>query len=247
MASTRWPSSLLVHGAAGRHGHGRRPYAGANPPHHGERIHAALEAGKIVVVAGFQGMTESGDITTLGRGGSDLTGVALAAALKADVCEIFTDVDGVYTADPTSCRRRGSSPACPTTRCSRWPPSAPRCSRRARSNSQRSSPCRCTSAPPSSGPGHLRDQGGSQHGRRGRHGITHDRGQAKLSILRVPDRPGIASQVFGGLAKEHIVVDMIVQNIGATAPRTSPSPARGDRQRRRRCWPQWPRTSAPPA
>ena len=60
-----------------------------------ERIHAALEAGKIVVVAGFQGMTESGDITTLGRGGSDLTGVALAAALKADVCEIFTDVDGV--------------------------------------------------------------------------------------------------------------------------------------------------------
>src|SRR5499427_10573516 len=65
-----------------------------------ERIHTALEAGKVVVVAGFQGMTESGDITTLGRGGSDLTGVALAAALKADVCEIFTDVDGVYTADP---------------------------------------------------------------------------------------------------------------------------------------------------
>src|SRR6266568_8057871 len=65
-----------------------------------ERIHAGLEAGKIVVVAGFQGTTESGDITTLGRGGSDLTGVALAAALTADVCEIFTDVDGVYTADP---------------------------------------------------------------------------------------------------------------------------------------------------
>src|SRR5262249_46331926 len=65
-----------------------------------ERIGAALDAGKIVVVAGFQGQTEEGDITTLGRGGSDLTGVALAAALKADVCEIFTDVDGVYTADP---------------------------------------------------------------------------------------------------------------------------------------------------
>ena len=65
-----------------------------------ERISAALAAGKIAVVAGFQGMTEAGDITTLGRGGSDLTGVALAAALKADVCEIFTDVDGVYTADP---------------------------------------------------------------------------------------------------------------------------------------------------
>src|SRR5499427_4942701 len=65
-----------------------------------DRIGAVLEAGKIAVVAGFQGVTERGDITTLGRGGSDLTGVALAAALKADVCEIFTDVDGVYTADP---------------------------------------------------------------------------------------------------------------------------------------------------
>ncbi len=65
-----------------------------------ERIGAALAAGKVVVVAGFQGTTEAGEITTLGRGGSDLTGVALAAALKADVCEIFTDVDGVYTADP---------------------------------------------------------------------------------------------------------------------------------------------------
>ncbi|MGH7338623.1 MAG: aspartate kinase, partial [Myxococcota bacterium] len=65
-----------------------------------ERIHAALDAGRVAVVAGFQGATEGGDITTLGRGGSDLTGVALAAALKADVCEIFTDVDGVYTADP---------------------------------------------------------------------------------------------------------------------------------------------------
>src|SRR5262249_23576321 len=66
----------------------------------GERIAAALDAGQIAVVAGFQGVTDSGDVTTLGRGGSDLTGVALAAALKADVCEIFTDVDGVYTADP---------------------------------------------------------------------------------------------------------------------------------------------------
>ena len=65
-----------------------------------ERIHAALDAGKVAVVAGFQGTTEEGDVTTFGRGGSDLTGVALAAALKADVCEIFTDVDGVYTADP---------------------------------------------------------------------------------------------------------------------------------------------------
>src|SRR6185295_7017348 len=65
-----------------------------------ERVRAALEAGAIAVVAGFQGLSDEDEITTLGRGGSDLTAVALAAALKADVCEIYTDVDGVYTADP---------------------------------------------------------------------------------------------------------------------------------------------------
>src|SRR5947209_11051759 len=66
----------------------------------GERVRAALDAGAIAVVAGFQGLSDEDEITTLGRGGSDLTAVALAAALKADVCEIYTDVDGVYTADP---------------------------------------------------------------------------------------------------------------------------------------------------
>ncbi|PYN07803.1 MAG: aspartate kinase, partial [Candidatus Rokuibacteriota bacterium] len=66
----------------------------------GERVRAALEAGEIAIVAGFQGVSGDNEITTLGRGGSDLTGVALAAALPADVCEIYTDVDGVYTADP---------------------------------------------------------------------------------------------------------------------------------------------------
>src|ERR1043166_6989284 len=66
----------------------------------GERVRAALDAGAIAVVAGFQGLSDEDEITTLGRGGSDLTAVALAAALKAEVCEIYTDVDGVYTADP---------------------------------------------------------------------------------------------------------------------------------------------------
>jgi len=97
-----------------------------------ERARAALDAGEIVIVAGFQGLSDADELTTLGRGGSDLTAVALAAALEADVCEIYTDVDGVYTADPNIVR------ASPTTRCSRWPASAPRCSRPAPWSSPRS-------------------------------------------------------------------------------------------------------------
>jgi aspartate kinase len=179
-----------------------------------ERIGVALAAGKVAVVAGFQGMTEAGDITTLGRGGSDLTGVALAAALKADVCEIFTDVDGVYTADPNVV------------------PDARKLARvsydemlemaalgakvlQARSvefAKKYSVPVhvRSTFKPD---PGTLVTREDLSMEEVVVTGITHDRGQAKLSILRVPDRPGIASRVFGSLGSQNIVVDMIVQNI----------------------------------
>ena len=86
-----------------------------------KRIHDALDAGRIVLVAGFQGVSsESLDITTLGRGGTDLTAVALAAALGADTCEIYTDVEGVFTADPRIAPTRRSSTRSATTRCSRW-------------------------------------------------------------------------------------------------------------------------------
>jgi aspartate kinase len=198
-----------------------------------DRIHAALDAGKIVVVAGFQGMTESGDITTLGRGGSDLTGVALAAALKADVCEIFTDVDGVYTADPNV---------------------VPEARKLARVSYDEMLEMAALGAKVLQArsvefakkfgvPVHVRSTFKPDPGTlvtREDHsmedvvvtGITHDRGQAKLSILRVPDRPGIASQVFGGLARQNIVVDMIVQNIGRDGSTDiSFTLPRGDRQR----------------
>jgi aspartate kinase len=159
-------------------------------------------------------MTEAGDITTLGRGGSDLTGVALAAALKADVCEIFTDVDGVYTADPNVV------------------PDARKLARisydemlemaalgakvlQARSvefAKKYGVPVhvRSTFKPD---PGTLVTKEDERMEEVVVTGITHDRSQAKVSILRVPDRPGIASRVFGGLGAQHIVVDMIVQNI----------------------------------
>ena len=180
----------------------------------GDRIMAALEAGRIAVVAGFQGATESGDITTLGRGGSDLTGVALAAALKADVCEIFTDVDGVYTADPNVV------------------PDARKLARvsydemleMASLGSKVLQARSVEFAKKFSVPVHVRSTFKPDPGTLVTRedtsmedvvvtGISHDRAQAKLSILRVPDRPGIAARVFGALGERNIVVDMIVQNI----------------------------------
>ena len=98
-----------------------------------ERIQTELDKNKIVLVAGFQGINKYGDITTLGRGGSDTSAVALAAALHADLCQIYTDVDGVYTADPRSVKgARASWRRSPSTRCWSWPAWAPRCSTTAR-------------------------------------------------------------------------------------------------------------------
>jgi aspartate kinase len=96
------------------------------------RIREELKKGRVVIVAGFQGVDEVGNITTLGRGGSDTTAVALAAALKADLCEIYTDVEGVFTTDPGSARRPGSWKGSPTMKCWRWRPWGPRCWRSAR-------------------------------------------------------------------------------------------------------------------
>ena len=179
-----------------------------------ECLKATLAGGKIAVVAGFQGMTEKGEITTLGRGGSDLTAVALAAALTADVCEIFTDVDGVYTADPNvvpDARKLGRVS---------YDEMLEMASLGAKVLQSRS----VEFAKKYGVPVHVRSTFKPDPGTlvtREDHsmedvvvtGITHDRGQAKLSILRVPDRPGIAAQVFGGLGAQNIVVDMIVQNI----------------------------------
>jgi aspartate kinase len=91
-----------LHRGAGRHLHGQGPHEGQDQDDQPEAVLKDLDAGRVVIVAGFQGIDEEGQITTLGRGGSDLTAIALAAALKADKCEIYTDVDGVYTADPGS-------------------------------------------------------------------------------------------------------------------------------------------------
>ena len=179
-----------------------------------ERARAALAAGEIVVVAGFQGLSDADELTTLGRGGSDLTAVALAAALKAELCEIYTDVDGVYTADPNIVPDARKLPRVV------YDEMLEMASLGAKVLQARSVEfakkygvavhVRSTFKPD---PGTLVTKEESGMEEAVVTGITHDRSQAKISLLRVPDRPGIAAQVFGAVAAKNVVVDMIVQNI----------------------------------
>jgi len=185
-----------------------------------KRIKADLEAGRVVVVAGFQGVDEGGNITTLGRGGSDTTAVALAAALKADECQIYTDVDGVYTTDP------------------RVVPEARRLDRitfeemlemaslgskvlQIRSVSfagRYNVPLRVLSSF-EEGEGTLITYEDENMEQALISGIAFNRDEAKLTILGVPDRPGVAHQLLGPIAEANIEVDMIIQNVapdGAT-------------------------------
>jgi aspartate kinase len=180
----------------------------------GDRLRRALDAGEIAVVAGFQGISHEDEITTLGRGGSDLTAVALAAALKADVCEIYTDVDGVYTADPNIV------PDAKKLARVAYDEMLELASLGAKVLQTRSVEfakkygvtvhVRSTFRPD---PGTLVTKEETGMEQAVVTGVTHDRSQAKISILRVPDRPGIAARVFGAIAASNIVVDMIVQNI----------------------------------
>jgi len=180
------------------------------------RIRKDLEAGRVVVVAGFQGRDEHGNITTLGRGGSDTTAVALAAALKADECQIYTDVDGVYTTDP------------------RVVPNARRLERitfeemlemaslgskvlQIRSvefAGKYNVRLRVLSAF-EDGPGTLITFEEENMENPVISGIAFNRDEAKLTVLGVPDQPGVAYRILGPIGEANIEVDMIIQNIGA--------------------------------
>ncbi|MDO8589390.1 MAG: aspartate kinase [Armatimonadota bacterium] len=182
------------------------------------RIKQELDSGKIVVVAGFQGITDnvsSADITTLGRGGSDTTAVALAAALNADKCEIYTDVDGVFTADP---RVEPDARKLDSISYEEMLELAGQGARVMHSravevgelygveilvaNSSKQTPGTL-----------IKKEDANMEIRNPVRGIAHDTDIARLTIVGVPDRPGIAYKIFHGLAEANISVDVIVQNV----------------------------------
>ncbi|MBM7781706.1 aspartate kinase [Arthrobacter tumbae] len=200
--------------------HGKARIIAVSP----HRIKASIDKGDIAIVAGFQGMSQdSNDITTLGRGGSDTTAVALAAALKADVCEIYTDVDGVYTADP------------------RVVPAARKISTisseemlEMAASGAKILHLRCVEYARRFGvPLHVRSSFSQLEGtwvlpnpddtikiQEGEpleqpiiSGVAHDRSEAKVTVVGVPDIPGKAAEIFGIVAGAHSNIDMIVQNV----------------------------------
>jgi aspartate kinase len=179
-----------------------------------EKIFAALKRGEIAVIAGFQGVDEEGNVTTLGRGGSDTTAVATAAALKADACEIYTDVDGVYTADPNVC-----PPARKLDKIS-YEEMLEFASLGAKVLQIRSVELAMKYKVPlwvkssfTNDPGTLVCEEDESMEDVVVSGIAYDKNEAKLSIRAVPDVPGVAAKIFGPLDEKNIVVDLIVQNV----------------------------------
>jgi aspartate kinase len=191
----------------------------------GERIFQALDGGKIAVVAGFQGIDEREDMTTLGRGGSDTTAVALAAALNADRCEIYTDVDGIYTADPNLV------PEARRLRKISYDEMLEMASLGAKVLQTRSVEVAKIYHVPvlvkstfQEGEGTLVTREDAELEKVVVSGLTLDKNQARITVLGVPDRPGLAAKIFGRVSAAHIVVDMIVQNVSSKSSPISPSP-----------------------
>jgi aspartate kinase len=183
-----------------------------------DRIKKALAEGVIPIVAGFQGINAQSDVTTLGRGGSDLSAVALAAALKAHRCIIFTDVDGVYTADPNivpTARRIDKIS---------YEEMLEMASLGAKVLQTRSVEFAAKFNVPvevnssfNEGKGTLVTKEDTDMEAAAVAGVTGDRNQAKITIVGVPDKPGVAARIFGTVAEAHINVDMIIQNISQAA------------------------------
>jgi len=178
------------------------------------KIQADLKAGNIVVVAGFQGVDKDGNVTTLGRGGSDTSAVALAAALKADVCEIYTDVDGVYTTDPNVCKdaRKVEKVS--------YDEMLELASLGAKVLQIRSVEFAKKYDVDVHVRSSLNDNTGTMVTREDKDmegilvsGVAYDKNEAKIAVLGVPDKPGIAAKLLTPLSDAAISVDMIVQNV----------------------------------
>ena len=181
------------------------------------RVRADLAKGRVVVIAGFQGVSEEGDITTLGRGGSDTTAVAMAAALEADECQIYTDVDGVYTADPRIVPRAHRLDRVTAEEMLELASLGAKVLqiRSVEFARKYHVPLRVLSSF-QDGPGTLiayEEEVSMEQPLIS--GVTYNRNEAKLTILGVPDKPGIAHTIIGEIAEQDVNVDMIVQNISA--------------------------------
>jgi aspartate kinase len=194
-----------------------------------ERVTYALKEGKIAVVAGFQGINEQSDVTTLGRGGSDLTAVAVAAALKADFCDIYTDVDGVYTTDPNMVPQARKMNKISYDEMLELASLGAKVlqTRSVEFAKKYNVPVRVLSSF-NDNPGTLVTKEDSDMEKVVVSGVAYDKNQAKVTIQGVPDKPGIAAKIFSTISEANIVVDMIIQNIGEggltdmsfTVPRT---------------------------
>lgn len=180
-----------------------------------EKIRGALKEGNIIVVPGFQGVDRDGNITTLGRGGSDTTAVALAAALRADLCEIYTDVDGVYTTDPNICDKARRLDKIS------YDEMLEMASLGAKVLQIRSVELAQKYNVPIMVKSSLMEGKGTLVCKEEMivmekvviSGVTYNKNEVKITINRVPDKPGIASRIFSSLSDANIVVDMIVQNV----------------------------------
>jgi aspartate kinase len=178
-----------------------------------DRIRGALSDGNIVLVAGFQGVSTARDVTTLGRGGSDTTAVALAAALGAEVCEIYTDVDGVFSADPRIVPTARKLPVVSFEEMLEMAASGARVLQLRSVEYARNYGVRISVRPSSGdGSGTLVVSEQETMERPLVTGIAHSTQDARVTLVGVPDRPGVAGRIFGALAKADVNVDMIIQN-----------------------------------
>jgi aspartate kinase len=181
-----------------------------------KRIHTFLDGGHIVIVAGFQGESLDGQVTTLGRGGSDLTAIALAAAVKADLCQIFTDVDGVYTCDPRIVKSaRKISEISYDEMLEMASLGSKVMQSRSVEFAKKFGVIFEVRSSFNDQPGTLVKEEMSSMEKVVIRGVSVDRHQAKVTISQVPDKPGTASRIFNEIAGNNVNVDMIVQNVSA--------------------------------
>jgi len=179
-----------------------------------KKIHSLLDNGNVVIVAGFQGETPDGQITTLGRGGSDLTAIALAAALKAELCQIYTDVDGVYTADPRIVPSAKKMEEISYDELLEFASAGAKVMQsRSVEFAKKFKVVFEVKSSMNNNPGTIVKEETKSMEDVVIRGVALDKNQAKVTVVAVPDKPGIAAQIFKALADATINVDMIVQNV----------------------------------